>query len=139
MSIKLLNPVRQMARLGSSTSMSLRAFSTTGLSQSKHLRVWRPFDDTFFNMASRVMRNLEREFDWVSRQASPRLNGQWFPAIERSMQENLNNDLIVTDKDGNRKFQLVLELSDFQPEEIKIKTEGHTLNISAKKESQVRD
>lgn len=135
---KLFNPGRQLLRLNSLRAAGSRALiSTSPANHTKHLRLWRPFDDQFFNMASRLMRNLEREFDWMSRPTS----NQWFPALEKSLQQQQQSawkDLVVTDKDGNRKFQLVLELGDFKPEEIKVKTHGHTLNISAKKESKVR-
>lgn len=131
MLIKLLNPqMRQLAKLNSLRVVSLypREFSTTSVSQSKNLRVWRPFDDSIFDFPSRFI----RELDWANRNIGA---NQWFPAIEKTMKGL--NDLVVTDKDGNRKFQLILELGDFKPEEIKVKTHGRSLNISAKKETQV--
>lgn len=138
MNSRVSNSLRQLMKLNSLRSVSAansRPFTATRTSNSnKNLRVWRPFDDTFFNMASRLMRNLEREFDWVNRQTA---NSRFFPAMLERQTENLVNDMIVTDKDGNRKFQLVLDLGDFQPEEIKVKTEGHTLSVSAKKQKQV--
>ncbi len=83
------------------------------------------------------MRNLEREFDMISRQID---NGGRFSRFSPKAIESaaFENDLVVTDKDGNRKFQLVLALADFKPEDIKVRTEGNSLCVSAKKESKVR-
>jgi len=50
----------------------------------------------------------------------------------------LENDLIITESDGSKKFHLSLNVRDFEPEEIKIKTQNGTLTISAKKEKKVR-
>ena len=137
---RLSTSVRQLAKPNTLRSLSAatsRQFGTSPVSE-RNLRIWQPFDDTFFNMASRVMRNLEREFDWVSRQAiNYNPSSKLFPSEGASALESAFNNSVVTDKDGNRKFQLALDLRDFTPEEIKVKTHGHTLNISAKKETQV--
>ena len=44
------------------------------------------------------------------------------------------NNMIVTEADGSRKFQLAFDMRGFEPEEVKIKTQNGTLTISAKKE-----
>ena len=49
----------------------------------------------------------------------------------------LENDMIVTESDGSRKFHLAFHMRGFEPEEVKIKTQNGTLTISAKKEKKV--
>lgn len=49
----------------------------------------------------------------------------------------LANDMIVTEADGSRKFQLAFDMRGFEPEEVKIKTQNGTLTVSAKKEKKV--
>jgi len=44
------------------------------------------------------------------------------------------NNMIVTESDGSRKFQLAFDMRGFEPEEVKIKTQNGALTISAKKE-----
>lgn len=134
-SLKLANGLRLMSnRLGVrtiSTSSVLGKYGRGGSSS---------FDDMVFGMASNLMRSLEREFDFARRQMDKNvrniLPSSMLPT-SRLLQSVNNNDLVVTDKDGNRKFQLDLDLSEFEPEEIKVKTHGRTLNISAKKERKV--
>lgn len=49
----------------------------------------------------------------------------------------LENNMIVTEEDGSRKFHLAFDMRGFEPEEVKIKTQNGTLTISAKKEKKV--
>ncbi len=49
----------------------------------------------------------------------------------------VENDMIITESDGSRKFQLAFDMRGFEPEEVKIKTQNGTLTISAKKEKKV--
>ena len=96
-------------------------------------------DESFFGMASNLMRNLEREFDFMNRQVN-----RFYPSdltSDRSLfrlDDALKmEDIIQVDENGNRNFKLNLGLKGFDPEDIKVNTEGQVLNISARKEKKV--
>ena len=106
------------------------------------------FDESFFGVASNLMRNLEKEFDSMRNSLMrssftptipfinvPRLFQ--LPSAASESRAITHDDLIVVDDEGNRKFSVQYELSGFEPEEIKISTEGNMLCISAKKEKKV--
>ena len=105
------------------------------------------YDDPFFGMANNLMRGLEQEFDYVRRQMNRRFNMLdkiWdtndFMLTSPSplLLEPLNEtDLILVDKEGNRRFQMNLNLAGFAPEEVNVKTKGNCLIVSAKKEIKV--
>lgn len=102
------------------------------------------YDDAFFGMASNLMRNLEREFDFMNRQASKAYQGLggwgWGPSPRSlfKLDEAFKpEEIIQVDESGNRSFKLNLSLKGFDPEDIKVNTEGQVLNISAKKEKKV--
>ncbi|RNA00745.1 Body wall muscle HR-29 [Brachionus plicatilis] len=94
-----------------------------------------PFEDRFFGLASNLMRNLEREFDNTKRQFEKTMNllpPNYLPSLIRP--KALESNIVRMDNEGNRSLQIEYDLSDFEPEEVKIKTHGHTLKIKAKKE-----
>ena len=105
------------------------------------------YDDPFFGMANNLMRGLEQEFDFVRRQMNRRFNMLdkiWdtndfmvtspSPLLLEPLSET---DLITVDKEGNRRFQMNLNLTGFAPEEVNVKTKGNCLIVSAKKEIKV--
>lgn len=140
--MSLSNNIRALrpASLRSISGLATRSFTTT-VSQKRSRDGY--LDDSLFSMASSLMRSLEKEFDYARRRMVKNLG--YFPLPTESMLPTLISpssraiarDLITTDDQGNRKFQLPLDLSGFEPEEIKIKTRGHTLDVKAKKEKQV--
>ena len=82
-----------------------------------------PFEDRFFGLASNLMRSLEREFDYARRQFDKTMNllpTSYLPSLSRPKFES---DLVHIDNEGNRKLQISYDLSDFEPEEVKIKTD----------------
>ena len=97
-------------------------------------------DNNVFNMASGLMRDLEREFERTRRQLeSSFLNtDRGLLNLPAENEDDTKLEPIVTDKQGNRQFQLALDLKGFTPEEIKVKTEGRNLIVSAKKETEVK-
>lgn len=101
------------------------------------------FDDSFFGVASNLMRNLEREFDQMRNSLMRSAFNPSIPFINvpRLFQQPISSnepvtheDLIQIDSEGNRKFNVQYDLTGFEPEEVKIATEGNMLCISAKKE-----
>ena len=95
------------------------------------------FDDSFFGMASSVMRNLEREFDFMNRQFNKNLM-LGSPTKSILDLDNMLKDCISIDENGNRNFSLKLNVSGFDPEEIRVNTEGQLLQIQAKSEKNVK-
>lgn len=156
--VKILNNMMKPALL-SRLVIGKRAFAVTAFNSKKAQALTKvPFDDgMFFSLASNLMRNLEREFDMVSRRPDDSrrrldetrriqdavvtcpIHGQHISPAFMDKAKSGANYMLVDNKDGviSRKFQLSFDLSDFDPEEVKIKTCGNTINISAKKEKQV--
>ncbi|CAF1010765.1 unnamed protein product [Brachionus calyciflorus] len=95
-----------------------------------------PFEDRFFGLASNLMRSLEREFDYARRQLDKTMNLLPSTSLPNLLvrPKQLETDIIHIDNEGNRKLQISYDLSDFEPEDVKIKTHGHTLKVTAKKE-----
>jgi hypothetical protein len=98
-------------------------------------------DDSFFGVASNLMRNLENEFNQMRNSLLrssllPPMRFLDFPLIEKP---STTEDLISVDDEGNRKFQLQIDLKGFEPEEINLETKGNLLTISAKKEKKVNN
>lgn len=85
---------------------------------------------------------MEREFERMQRQFDQYfrgLTGATSNANNRSLISQPSgstneNEMIVTEADGSRKFQLAFDMRGFEPEEVKIKTQNGALTISAKKE-----
>lgn len=98
----------------------------------------RRFDDSFFGVASNLMRSLENEFNQM-RNSLLRSTSLPVPRIFEFPLEKPStyDDLIQVDNEGNRKFELQIDLQGFEPEEINVETKGHLLTISAKKEKKV--
>ena len=113
-----------------------------------------PYNDDFFGSGgSNMMRNFQREFDNMKRQMDRNfrelggLSKYLSPIDNFREQDEMNkylspmnttqNDQIVEDKDGKRKFQISFSLKGYQPENIKVKTRGQNLIISAKTEKDV--
>jgi len=101
----------------------------------------RNLPDVFLGSSSHVFRDLEREFDRMQRQFDHFFRGG--SANNAGDNQALTNytrggtnerDMIVTESDGSRKFQLAFDMRGFEPEEVKIKTQNGTLTVSAKKE-----
>ena len=94
------------------------------------------YDDAFFGMASNIMRNLEREFDFMNRQFNKTY--QVGSAIKNMFDmEDMMKDCIQVDEGGDRTFKLKLKVAGFQPEDIQVNTEGQNLMIQAKTEKNV--
>jgi hypothetical protein len=118
-----------------------RSISLTG-QRNRYGSGWRnPFEDSLLSLGSNLMRSMERDLDQAVRQVNRFMPTQFYlPGIsgQKSRTGSGNNELITTDEAGNRKFSLPLDLSDFEPEEIKIKTDqDHNMTITAKKEKSV--
>jgi hypothetical protein len=109
-------------------------------------------DNSVFGLANNIFREMDREFDRMRNRMTSRFNlltpenwvaqpevSNWLssPLLEQAEQDLLPS-MVSTDKDGNRKFELVLNLKEFKPEEIKVKTVGQNLVVSAKTERKVR-
>jgi HSP20 family molecular chaperone IbpA len=95
------------------------------------------FDDSFFGMASSVMRNLEREFDFMNRQFNKNLQLS-SPVKSIFDVDNMMQNCIQIDDKGDRNFSLRLNVVGFDPEEIQVNTEGQNLQIQAKSEKSVK-
>jgi HSP20 family molecular chaperone IbpA len=97
-------------------------------------------DTYFFNNASSLIRNLENEFDRIRSSMfknvlSPSLS---MPALEYPLgADKFASDIVKVDDQGNRKLNLELDLTGFDPAEINIETQGQVLTLSAKKEKKV--
>jgi HSP20 family molecular chaperone IbpA len=98
----------------------------------------RNLPETYFGSASNIFKIWEKEFERMQQQ---------FDNYFRDLKNNqpitnyspyLENDLIITESDGSRKFHLSLNTHGFGPEDIKIKTQNGTLTISARKEGKVK-
>ena len=99
-------------------------------------------DDSIFGVASNLMRGLDYEFNNLKNSLFKDENLPQFsiPAqylLPLSDRLPKSEDLIMVDKNGNRKFQLEIDLKGFSPEEINIETKGNILTVSAKKEKEV--
>lgn len=105
-------------------------------------------DPSLTGMATNLVRDMEREFDTIRNRMNNRFNmlspwadlmpSPWtFSILEPWQEIELPSSLIKTDKDGNRKFELSLNLREFKPEDIKVKTVGQNIVVSAKTEKKV--
>jgi len=92
-------------------------------------------------MASNLMRSIEREFDHARRMFGRNLISLPDPTslfrIGELPSTSQSNELVQLDNEGNRKLHIDFDMSGFQPEEIKVRTQNHNLIISAKKEKKV--
>jgi HSP20 family molecular chaperone IbpA len=121
-------------------SSANKLISTTSVNNRNALSRWFSGEDDYFGNANTLMRNLEREFEHVRKQMEANvldvdrsfLRLPPLPAIDKTKE-----DFITVDKEGNRRFQMQFDLKGFEPEEIQLKTEGHNLMVSAKKERTV--
>ena len=93
------------------------------------------FSNDPFDFASNLMRDLDREFQRTRSQLEKNFFNFDTGLLSRPMEKSI--DPIVVDKDGNRRFLMSFNLEGFSPEEVKVKTEGKSLCVSAKKEKQV--
>ena len=113
-----------------------------------------------FGSTLNIFRDLEREFERMQRQFDNYFRNQTgindrslvsFPRSGTSGEKFwsylwiiyvlvlfLEGDMIITEVDGSRKFQLTFNMREFEPEEVKIKTQNGRLTISAKKEKKAR-
>jgi hypothetical protein len=96
--------------------------------------------EAYTSQVSNAFQRWEKEFERMHEQF-----GNFFHDLKnnRSLTNNLSgkimeNDMIITESDGSKKFHLSLNVSGFEPEEIKIKTQNGSLTILAKKEKKVR-
>lgn len=133
----MLQLTRNIPRISSACSLNL----TRNISKSNIPNRWtvdRPIEPVGF-MASNLMRDLENELDLVRNQMNKRFN-----LLEGSNLDDLMlmeplrlPSNVVTDSQGNRSFKMALNLKEFKPEEIKVKTKGQNLIVSAKTEREV--
>lgn len=111
-------------------------------------------DDPFWGMSSNMMRGLEQEFDYLRNQINKRFNNlgndfwedegyitspnplRLLSPLQTTMLPMLP-DVISTDKEGNRSFNLSINVKEFKPEEVKVKTVGKNIVVSAKTEKKV--
>jgi HSP20 family molecular chaperone IbpA len=132
----LKTPIKRGLQTLLSTN-GVRCFS----SSSNSLRSRSVYDDTFFNMASNLMRSIEREFDNARRLFGRNLISLPDPTslfrIGELPATAQSSDLVQVDNEGNRKLHIEFDMSGFQPEEIKVRTQNHNLIISAKREKKV--
>ena len=92
--------------------------------------------EVYGSAVSNAFQRWEKEFERMQEQF-----GNFFQDIKSNRSPGRNfseNDMIVTEPDGSKKFHLSLNINGFEPEEIKIKTQSGTLTISAKKEKKVK-
>jgi HSP20 family molecular chaperone IbpA len=108
------------------------------LVSNKNRQLSKVFANDPFEIASNLMRDLDREFQRTRKQI-----GNNFFNIDTGLQSlptgKSSIDPIVSDKDGNRRFLMTFDMKGFTPEEIKVKTDGRNLRISAKREKQVKN
>ena len=142
---KYLNAVRLCKNMPSNRLCFLSTNSLVNTSSTKKrnalMERW-PFNDVVTNF----IRNIERDFEWT-RHKMERTLGDLAKFDLLPPTSTIDNDFIETDENGNRKFRLVFDLRDYEPENIKIKTKDlnfpsmtnkeQYLILSAKKESKV--
>jgi hypothetical protein len=129
-----------ISRLFSFNLLSAKQKSACLLTREIHRH--RRVDDSIFGVASNLMRTLDYEFNnlknsFFKDENLPQFSipSQYLLPIEQRLPKS--EDLIMVDKEGNRKFQLEIDLKGFSPEEINIETKGNILTVSAKKEKEV--
>lgn len=158
--MRLLRPTTTRCLLAKANTL----MTSSNLQRHQSLIRW-PFnrdhnsDDHLFGMASNLMRNLEREFDYARRQLE-----KGFTGLNLSQQKTLSapssshkstgepksssslvaqdafDEFVITDEaTGARRFQMSFDLRGFEPEEIKVRTQGNYLTVSAKKEQASSD
>jgi HSP20 family molecular chaperone IbpA len=93
-----------------------------------------PFND----VATNFIRSMEQEFEWAKRKLDRTMSELGRFDLLPPVSSVVDNDFIETDKHGNRRFRLVFDLREYDPENIKIKTtKDHYMVLSAKKEKKV--
>ena len=139
---------RIVSRVLAPTTLNRLAVLGNGQGPVRHFfyRNPRNLPDVFVGSTSNLFRDLEREFDRMQRQFDNVFRGNTSGNQNRSLTEtsrggnngtSLAADMIVTEADGSRKFQLAFDMRGFEPEEVKIKTQNGSLIVSAKKEKKV--
>jgi hypothetical protein len=125
---------------------NLSRLSTIG-SQSGPMRYFwhhhhhrRNVPEKYFGSMTDVFERWEKEFDRMQQQFN-----SFFQDLKNNRPLTTSdstiggeNEMIIKESDGSKKFHLSLNVRDFEPEEIKIKTQDGILTISAKKEKKVR-
>jgi len=112
-------------------------------------------DDPIMGASSNLMRGLEQEFDYLRKQINKRFNNlenldsdddffvtspnplRLLSPLQTTLLPMLP-DIVSVDKDGNRSFSLSINVKEFKPEEIKVRTVGKSIVVSAKTERKVR-
>lgn len=97
--------------------------------------------EKYFGPMSNIVERFEKEFDRMQQQFNNLFQDvkNSRPLTVYSTNQGQRNDMIITEADGSKKFHLSLNIRDFEPEEIKIKTEHGCLTISGKKEKKSND
>jgi HSP20 family molecular chaperone IbpA len=85
-----------------------------------------------FRQLDQQMRNLQREMDHMASHAQQHFNMS--PLNFREAEANNMMNPVVTDKDGTKKIQYKLDVRQFKPEEITLKTKDNQLEVHAKHE-----
>ena len=111
----------------------------------------RRIDDPLWGMSSNLMRGLEQEFDYLRNQINKRFNNlendfweddtfvtspnplRLLSPLQTTLLPMLP-DVVSVDKDGNRTFNLSINVKEFKPEEVNVKTVGKNVVVSAKTE-----
>jgi HSP20 family molecular chaperone IbpA len=121
----------------------VRQLSSTSVKQRYGSGYRNPYEDSLLSVGSNMMRSMEREMENAMRSFNRFMPTQFFlpssnaktntASLAKSKSDQ--NELVTTDESGNRNFSLPLDLSDFSPEEIRIRTDAdHNMTITAKKE-----
>jgi kynurenine--oxoglutarate transaminase/cysteine-S-conjugate beta-lyase/glutamine--phenylpyruvate transaminase len=137
---KMLKLSRVFPSLGPLCSRNISVTSTVNRGNSLAR-----LDNEIMGLANHVFRDMDREFERMRNRMTSRFNlltpEIWSdptafiaPMSLLESEQNLLPSMVTTDKEGNRKFQLALNLKEFKPEEIKVKTVGKNLVVSAKTE-----
>ncbi len=107
-------------------------------------------DNSVLGLTNNIFREMDKEFERMRKRITNRFNfltpenlsmqpevSNWLSSPFLESEQEFLPSMVNTDKEGNRKFQLALNLKEFKPEEIKVKTVGQNLVVSAKTERKV--
>ncbi|CAF0859426.1 unnamed protein product [Adineta steineri] len=96
--------------------------------------------EAYFASTSNAFQRWEKEFERMQQHFNNYLqNLKPNRSIIDFPSSRNNNDLIITEADGSRKFQISLNTQGFEPDDIKIKIQNGNLIISAKKEKKANN
>lgn len=109
---------RVFPELSLAPAMSMNPWGDLGMQ-------WRSMDNNMRHM-ERQMNNMLRQFEELV-------------PIDRSREDWGVANPIVTEKDGSRQLKLQLDVRQFKPEEISLKTKDNMLHVHAKHEEKTKN